>query len=91
MASVVVLKVAVVAAANTVTDAGAVKTGLLVARVTLTPPAGAACVSVTVQVLDAFDPTVVGLQSSEDKRVEAARLTVVLAELALYVAVMVEL
>jgi hypothetical protein len=47
---VVALKVAEVAAAATVTDAGAVSVALVFVRVTRAPPAGAACVRVTVQV-----------------------------------------
>src|SRR6202167_5842861 len=50
MAAVVPLKVAEVAAAATVTDAGTVRVALVLVRVTVAPPAGAACVRVTVQV-----------------------------------------
>jgi len=80
---VVALKVAVVAAAATVTEAGTVKVALVFVRVTAAPPVGAAFVSVTVQVLDAFGPKLVGLHAREDTRTEATRLTVVLAELLL--------
>jgi len=80
---VVALKVAMVAAAATVTDAGTVKVALVFVRVTLAPPVGAAFVSVTVHVLDEFGPKLVGLQASEDTSTEATRLTVVLAELLL--------
>jgi hypothetical protein len=82
-AVVLALKVAVVAAANTVTDAGTLRVALVLVIVTLAPPAGAALVRVTVQVVDALAPRLVGLQASEDTRVEAARLTVALAELLL--------
>jgi hypothetical protein len=59
-AAVVALKVAVVAAANTVTDVGTVRVGLVFVRVTLAPPAGAAFVRVTVHALDEFAPILVG-------------------------------
>ena len=50
----VALKVAVVAPAATVTEAGTVSRALLLASVTLVPPVGAAWVTVTVQVLTAL-------------------------------------
>jgi hypothetical protein len=50
----VALKVAVIAPAVTVTDAGTVSRALLLERVTLDPPVGAFCVRVTVQVLTAL-------------------------------------
>src|ERR1700691_1581881 len=88
MAKVVALKVAEVAAAATVTDAGTVRVeGLLFDRVTLAPPVRAGWVKVTVQVLDAFGPRLVGLHASEDTRTGAARATVALAELPLRVGV----
>jgi hypothetical protein len=80
---VLALKVAEVAVAATVTDAGTVRVELVLARVTLAPPAGAALVSVTVQVLDALAPRLVGLQASEEINTGATRLTEVLAELLL--------
>jgi hypothetical protein len=63
MATVVALKVAEVAAAGTVTDAGMVSVELVLVRMTVAPPAGAGWVSVTVQVLDEFGPRLVGLQT----------------------------
>jgi hypothetical protein len=54
MEVVVALKVAVVADARTVTDAGTLRFALFLVNVTLAPPAGAALFSVTVQVLDEF-------------------------------------
>jgi hypothetical protein len=57
---VVALKLAVVAAAATVTDAGTVKELLLLDRVTTAPPAGAAWVKVTVQVDVDCDPKLLG-------------------------------
>ena len=81
---VVTLKVAEVADAATVMDAGAERVGLVLERVTTAPPAGAALVSVTVQALKELGPTMEGLQASEETRVEAAvRVTVVFAELLL--------
>jgi hypothetical protein len=50
--AVVTVKVAEVAAAATETEAGTVKVELVFAKVTLAPPVGAACVSVTVHVLE---------------------------------------
>jgi hypothetical protein len=88
---VVALNVAVVAAAATVTDVGTVRVALVLVSVTTAPPDGAACVSVTVQVLDAFGPRLVGLHASVDTKTDAARLIVAFAELLLYVAVTVAL
>jgi hypothetical protein len=76
IAAVVPLKVAVVAAANTVTDIGTVRVGLVLASVTFAPPTGAAFVSVTVQLVDALDPMVVGLQTSDNTCTGATRLIV---------------
>ena len=83
MAAVVTVKFADVAAAGTVTDAGTVKVALESERVTLAPPAGAAWVSVTVQVLEEFCPRLLGLQANADTWIGAVRLTVVFAELLL--------
>jgi hypothetical protein len=63
---VLALNVTVVAAAATVTEAGTVRMLLLFERVTLTPPLGAACVRVTVQVAEEFAPRLDGLQASEE-------------------------
>jgi hypothetical protein len=65
-AVVVALKVPVVAAAATVIDAGTLSVLFVLVSVTLAPPAGAALVSVTVQVLDAFGPRLVGLQATDE-------------------------
>ena len=83
MAAVVALKGADVAAAGTVTEAGTVRVALVFVRVTIAPPAGAALVKVTVQVVEEFGPRLLGLQASEETNTEAARLTLVLAELPL--------
>jgi len=72
-----------VAAAGTVTEAGTVRVALVFVRVTIAPPAGAALVKVTVQVVEEFGPRLLGLQASEETNTEAARLTLVLAELPL--------
>ena len=60
------LKVAEVAAAVTVTEAGPVRVGLVLDRVTIAPPVGAALVRVTVQVLEELGPRLVGLQVSAE-------------------------
>ena len=80
--AVVTLKLAVVAAAVTVTEAGVLRTALLSDRVTLAPPVGAGWVSVTVQVLEEFCP-MLGLHVRDDTNTGATRLTLVLAELLL--------
>ena len=80
-AVVVALKVAEVAAAATVTDAGTVSVALLLDRLTLAPPVSAAWGSVTVQVLEEFGPRLVGLHDSEETDTGATRLTLELAEL----------
>ena len=82
IATVVALKVAVVAAAATVTNAGAVSVALVLVRVTVAPPVGAAWVRVTVQVLEELGPRLAGVQASEETST-ATRLTVALAELPL--------
>ncbi len=65
--------------------------GLVLASAMLAPPARAALVRLTVQVLEELGPTLVGLHVSEEINTGATRLTVVLAELLLYVAVRVAL
>jgi hypothetical protein len=82
-AAVVALKVAEVALAATVTEAGTVSLVLLFERVTLAPPVGAGWVKVTVQVLEEFGPRLLGLHDNADTETGAARLTVVFAELLL--------
>ena len=80
---VVALNVVVVWVAGTVTDPGAFSVELLFEMVTSAPPAGAALVKVTVHVLEAFGPRLVGLQASEETSTGATRLIVALAELLL--------
>ena len=79
------VKVAEVDPADTVTEAGVVSRELLSETATEVPPAGAALLSVTVQVLEELLPRLVGLQASEETETVAGatRLTVVLAELPL--------
>jgi hypothetical protein len=88
---VVALKVAVVAVAATVTDVGTVSVAFVFVNVTTAPPVGATCVNVTVQVLEAFGPRLVGLHASDDTCTGATRAILVFAELLLYVAVTVAL
>ena len=83
MAAVVALKVAEIAAAATVTDAGTVSEELVLASAILAPPVGADWVKVTLHVLDEFGPRLAGLHESEETNTGAARLTVELAELLL--------
>ena len=80
---VVALKLADMADAATVTDAGTVRVELVLVRVTPAPPVGAGWVKVTVQLLEAFCPRLVGLQTREDTKAGATRLTLVLTELLL--------
>ena len=82
-AIVVALKVAVMAVAATVTEAGAVRVALVLVRMTAAPPAGAAWVRVTVQVLEEFGPRLAGLQASEETSTGAIKLILALAELVL--------
>jgi hypothetical protein len=91
LAPAVALNVAVVTPAATVTDAGTVSSALLLPSVTLEPPAGAVCVKVTVQVLTALCPRLVGLQASVDTNTGATRLMVAVCELVPSVAVTVAL
>jgi hypothetical protein len=85
------LNVAVVAPAATVTDAGTVSQVLLLASVTLDPPVGAVWVSVTVHVLTALCPRLVGLHATVETSTGVSRLTVAVCELVPRVAVTVAL
>jgi len=80
---VVTLKVADVLVAATVTDEGTVSAALVFDKLTLAPPVGAACVKVTVQVLEEFCPRLPGLHDNVETVADATRLTLVLAELLL--------
>jgi hypothetical protein len=85
------VNVAVVAPADTVTDAGTVSSVLLLASVTEAPPAGAGWVVVTVQVDTALCPRLVGLHATPDTSTGACRLIVAVWELVPSVAVTVAL
>ena len=79
-----------VAPAATVTVAGTERGGvLLLASVTPEPPAGAAWVSVTVQVLTALPPRELGLVERAETRLGASRLMAAVCEPAPRVAVTV--
>jgi hypothetical protein len=80
---VLAIKKPVVEFAATMTNAGTTRVELLLDRAMLAPPAGAACVKVTVQVLEALGPRLAGLQASAETITGATRLTTVLAELPL--------
>ena len=71
------------------TELGIVRTALLSEMLTVEPPVGAACVSTTVQVLEAFGAKVVGLHAKDDSEADVSRLRLALCELLSYVAVMV--
>jgi hypothetical protein len=83
VAAAVALNVALMAAAATVSDGGALSALLLLVSVTLTPPAGAAAARVTVQALTALWPKVLGLHASEETPTDGAKPMVTLAELLL--------
>jgi hypothetical protein len=85
----VAVKVAVVAAAATVTEAGTVKELLLSAIVTVVPPVGAAFERVTVQVLVPLEFRLVGVQASEERVTGATRLREAVRETLFRVAVTV--
>ena len=76
--------------AFTVTEAGTVKFAFVLLSMTTAFPAGAALVSVIVQVEEALDPKLAG-QVSDDTRTGAIKLMLVLAELEPYEAVIVAL
>ena len=80
-AAAVALKVAVVAPADTVTEAGTLSEALLLASVTLDPPAGAVWVSVAVQMPTALCPRLVGPQATLETSTGASRLMVAVCEL----------
>jgi hypothetical protein len=91
VAAAVALKTAVVAPADTVTDAGTVSKALLLDTVTVAPPEGAVCVSVTVQLLTPLCPRLVGLQVTPDTSTGANKLIAAVCKLAPSVAVTVAL
>jgi hypothetical protein len=81
---------AVVAPEATATEAGAESVALVLVSVTETPPLGAALDRVTVHVLEAFGPMLLGVQDRAETAVTPTRATFVVAE-AFKVAVMVAL
>ncbi len=90
-AAAVALKVAVVDPDVKVTDAGTASEALLLASVTLDPPAGAVWVSVTVHVLTALCPRLVGPHATPETKTGASKLIVAVCELLPRVAVTVAL
>jgi len=76
--AVIAVKLAELAAAGTVTEAGIVRRELLFARAMTAPPAGAAWDRVTVQLLEEFAARVLGVQDSEDTETGATRFTMTL-------------
>ena len=86
MVPAVTVNVAEVAPAPMVTDAGVVSNELLSDSVTVVL-AVAALLNVTVQVLAALEPRVVGVHASEESVTAAARLIVAVFETPLSVAV----
>jgi hypothetical protein len=76
---VVAENVAVVADADTGTEAGTVRAPLLLERITFAPPAGAARFNVTVQVVDAFGPRLEGAQESPATAMGPVRLRLMFA------------
>jgi hypothetical protein len=91
LAAAVALKVAAVAPAATVTEAGTVSEVLLLVSVTAVPPVGAVWVSVNVHVLTALCPRLVGAHATPETRTGARRLIVAVFELPPKVAVTVAL
>ena len=90
-AAAVALKVAAVAPAATVTDAGTVSEALLLASVTVEPPEGAVWVSVTMHLPTVLGLRLGGLQASAETRTGAKRLIVDVWELLPSVAVTIAL
>ena len=86
MVPAVTVNVADVAPAATATDAGVVSSELLSDSVTVVL-AVAALLNVTVQVLAALEPRVVGVHASEESVTAAARVMVAVFETPLSVAV----
>ena len=83
------VKVALMAPAITVTEAGVESRELVSERETLAPPRGATLLRVTVQVLEALEARVEGEQVSEESVTGALRVRVAVLETPLSVAVTV--
>ena len=80
---VVALKVAEIAAAATVTEAGTVSAARLLVTVTDTPPDGAGCERVMVQLVDELGPRLGASQASEETAEGGSSVIVAVAELLL--------
>jgi hypothetical protein len=91
VAAAVAVKAAVVAVPLTTTEAGTFSRLLLLLTVTVDPPDGAGWLNVTVQLLAAFGPSMVGLQTTLDTSPGTTRLIVAVRELLPSVAVTVAL
>jgi hypothetical protein len=76
LTAAVTLKFALAAPAAIVTDPGTVRAVLLLARATVAPPEGAACVSLTVHVLAPPGPRLLGLHDTAETSAGATRLIV---------------
>ena len=74
------VNVVLVVVAGTVTEAGTVSAALLEPKVTLSPPVGAALVSVTVQVVFVPDTMLAGLHDTADTDAGGVTVTVVVLE-----------
>ena len=83
------MKLAEVDPAATVTEGSVVSSFVLSDSTALTPPESAGLVSVTVQVVLAYDLRLVGLQASAESFTDPVRLKVTLLEVPLSVAVTV--
>jgi hypothetical protein len=88
MVPAVAEKVAVVAPDATVTEAGTFRLALLSEIATAWPPEGAALLSVTVQMLTAPEARLEGLQLSAEGVAGATKVSVLVADVELAVAVM---
>ena len=75
------MNVAEVAAAATVTDAGTVSIALLFDTLTIAPPVGAALLRLTVQVLEALGPRLLGLQASAEMSTGATEMLPPIADM----------
>ena len=83
MAAAVTVNVPEVAKDAMVNEPGMVNVALLFDRMMLAPPVGAACVRVTVQVLEDFAARLLGLQDRVDSDAGAIKVKVLVAELPL--------
>ena len=81
VAAAVAVNVAVVAFAATASDAGTVRSVLLLESDTVDPPAGADWFRVTMQALDALCTRLAGLHATLETRTGATRLMVAVCEL----------